>query len=90
MSEDRDKYAGTHLGAGFYFPTFKSVMAEFTMPDLELFTYFNRIRAAGETHVFFLESLTGKPDARYSLLGCRPLLVMEDRQGRVGITGGKL
>ena len=90
MSEDRDKYAGTHLGAGFCFPTFKSVMAEFMMPDLELFAYFSRMQVTNETHVFFLESLTGKPDARYSLLGCRPLLVMEDRQGRVGITGGKL
>ena len=90
MSEDRDKYAGTHLGAGFCFPTFKSVMVEFKMPDFELFTYFNRMRAASETHVFFLESRTEKSDARYSLLGCRPLLVMEDRQGRVEVTGESL
>ncbi|NLU49697.1 MAG: anthranilate synthase component I family protein [Syntrophomonadaceae bacterium] len=83
MSGDRDSCAGTHLGVGFRFPAYIPVIAEFTLPDFELYTYFSTVK--DRKHLFFLESLTGDEHARYSMLGYDPLLVMESREGSVRV-----
>lgn len=77
MSGVRDKYAGTHLGAGFCFPAYVPVSAEITLPDFELYTYFSTLH--DHNYLFFLESLNGEENGRYSILGYYPLLIMEAR-----------
>lgn len=83
MSGARAICTGTHLGAGFYFPDYKYVMAEFYLPDFELFNYFATIQHSEHKHLFFLESLTGDENARYSILGFYSLLQLETRAGLV-------
>jgi anthranilate synthase component 1 len=83
MSGARAINTGTHLGAGFYFPDYKYVMAESYLPDFELFTYFAAINRDEHTHLFFLESLTDDENARYSILGFHCLLQLETRAGLV-------
>jgi len=83
MSGARTICTGTHLGAGFYFPDYKYVMAELYLPDFELFTYFAAIKHDEHKHLFFLESLTGDENARYSILGFNSLLQLETRAGMV-------
>jgi len=86
MSRERINYAGTHLGAGFYFPNYKHVMAEFYLPDFELFTYFASLDQEKHEYMFFLESLTGDENARYSILGFHSLLQLDTRAGLVSIS----
>lgn len=81
MSGERAICTGTHLSAGFYFPTYKQVMAEFCLPDFELYTYFASLDQQEHTYMFFLESLTGDENARYSILGFHSLLQLETRNG---------
>ncbi|MEA4925574.1 MAG: anthranilate synthase component I family protein [Syntrophomonadaceae bacterium] len=86
MSEARTFCTGTRLSAGFYFPDYKFVMAEFHLPDFELYTYFAAIKPAEQKHLFFLESLTGDENARYSILGFLALLQLETRAGLVSVS----
>lgn len=83
MSRARAYCTGTHLGAGFYFSDYKYVMVEFNLPDFELYTYFCTIKHTEHRHLFFLESLTGDDNARYSILGFHSLLQLETRNGVV-------
>src|SRR5665647_669413 len=83
MSGERAICTGTHLSAGFYFPTYKQFMAEFYLPDFELYTYFASLDQQEHTYMFFLESLTGDENARYSILGFHSLLQLETRNGLV-------
>jgi anthranilate synthase component 1 len=86
MSERRANSAGTHLSAGFYFPCYKHVMAEFHLPDFELFTYFASLDQNEHPYMFFLESLTGDENARYSILGFDCLLQMNTKNGQVSVS----
>ncbi|PKM77771.1 MAG: anthranilate synthase component I [Firmicutes bacterium HGW-Firmicutes-15] len=86
MSRERANCAGTHLSAGFYFPCYKHVMAEFYLPDFELFSYFASIDQDEHPYMFFLESLTVDENARYSILGFHSLLQMDTRNGQVSVS----
>src|SRR5665647_3760335 len=86
MSGERAICTGTHLSAGFYFPTYKQFMAEFYLPDFELYTYFASLDQQEHTYMFFLESLTGDENARYSILGFHSLLQLDTRNGRVSVS----
>lgn len=90
MSRDRDKYAGTHLGAGFYFPSYQYVKAEITLPNFELYTYFASLNTEKHSYMFFLESLTADENARYSILGYYPRLIIETNAGLVNISDNSI
>jgi anthranilate synthase component 1 len=86
MSGERANCAGTHSSAGFYFPGYKHVMAEFYLHDFELFTYFANLDQNKHKYMFFLESLTVDENARYSILGFHSLLQMDIRNGQVSVS----
>jgi len=86
MSGERAISTGTHLSAGFYFPCYKHVMTEFHLPNFELFTYFKSLKQEEDEYIFFLESLTGDENARYSILGFHSLLQMETKAGTVSVS----
>ena len=53
MSRERTYSAGTHLSAGFYFPSYKHVMVKFHLPELELFTYFSNLDQDEQDYLFW-------------------------------------
>ena len=86
MRGDRTSCAGTHLGAGFNFPAFLTVERELSIPGFELYRFFS-VMADLNLPVFFLESLTESENARYSIMGFDPLILVEYRNGLARIAG---
>ncbi|HHV76474.1 MAG TPA: anthranilate synthase component I family protein [Syntrophothermus lipocalidus] len=87
MRGDRNICAGTHLGAGFDFSAFHYTEKELFLPGFDLYRYFSAMAGKSRSQpLFFLESLTEGENARYSILGLDPLLVVEYSQGKLSVT----